>query len=257
MELIDEYRLLFTLEAKDGESVLLVMTDTRNSTEARTTFLLPYTGNGACLSLELDKDTHTRPYNESKPSFYDDPNQRLIVLSPANKHKYSRLVFRVEALFKHHEDGKDSRIEWDTWRESVAAPSGLRHNLPVTTWVSGCRFFAVLWGSPGPEMRVYDFSEKGRRCPGGEIDQCSRVRCLERAGAKVLPLDVVRARGTRDSIMLFTSVRTIVHIRFSFGIRLTSIFLFGRKVPGQFGRFDHLRAYFGSHLERAPVWKDE
>ena len=69
MELIDEYKLLFALEAKDGEPVLLsVMTDIRNSTEARTTFLLPYTGNGGCLSLELDKGAHTRPYrSQSSP----------------------------------------------------------------------------------------------------------------------------------------------------------------------------------------------
>ena len=240
MELIDEHRLLFTLGAKDEEPVLLVMTDTRNSTEARTTFLLPYTANSGYVSLEFDKDTHTRHYNKSEPFFCNDPDQRLIVLSPASKR--SRLFFRVEALLKHHEDGKNSRIEWDTWRESVATPSGLPHDLLTTTWISGCRFFVLLWRYPQLEMRVYDSSKTGRRCPEGEIDQLGGVRSLEHAGAKVLPPNVIGACGTRDSIMLFTSVRAILHIRFSFGIRLTSIFLFGRKVPRQFGRFDHLRA---------------
>ena len=202
MEFIDESRLLFTLEAKDGKPAALVMTDTSNLTEATTTFLLPSTETCRNVRLQLEKDAHTQSSDEPTAPFHNDPNQRLIVLTTSCRRF---LVFPVGALLGHH---KDSEVEWHMWKGSVATPSDLVLHRSLSTWVSGSRLFAASLNHPQTKMWVYDFSVEGRKLHlrRESIQVLGGVRSLRYAEKRYFPQIGQFVSGTRDSLLLFNTL---------------------------------------------------
>ena len=210
MGFIDEYRLLFTLEAKDHKNpAVLVMMDTENPDRATTTtFCLPR--GKACRNahLVLENDAHREPRDMPMTSFCDDPEQRLIVLL-TDCGRY--LVFPVGALLEHYKAGKDSKIEWDMWGKNVATPSNLifTPKIPIDTWVSGCRLFARFdCAGQRQKVCVYDFSwdSQGRHLESKPNSELGGVPSLGRAGEAEYPQSYRFVGGTRDSLIVFTGV---------------------------------------------------
>ena len=207
-EFIDEYRLLFTLEAEGGKSPALVIMDTKPDEKKRTTFRVSFPeATSERIFIQMEKGAHNRSKEEtSLAPFYQDPGQRLITLTT---HWASDiLVFRVEALLKHHKGGENSEVQWNYWKESVATVTLLHH--PVATWVSGCRLFILSNPQHGGEqmMRVYDFSREGQKFYQGDNVKHSRdgIKELVNVGERsFVPTFSNRVHGTGDSAISFTN----------------------------------------------------
>ena len=155
--------------------------------------------------LVLEKDAHTQSCNAPTTPVRDDPEQRFIVLDCGRF-----LAFPVKALLKHHKPGKDSKIEWGMWRESVAASSHVKWDDLLTVWVFGCRFFVATLCREGtqPMMQVYDFSVEGRE-PNLESEpdpELGGVRTLKCAGERIFPQYGDFVHGSRDTLMFTTDV---------------------------------------------------
>ena len=212
MDFIDEYKLLYTIKAKDDKPAVLVMMDTEYLVTT-TSFCLPIIGAGGGVRLVLEKDVHTKPYTTQATSFHDDPKQCLIVLT---KDCGRYLAFPVRALLRHHKPGKCSQIEWNVWGGNVATPSGLMssYSKPIDTWVSGCRLFATFYEQRVRRVWVYDFSEEGqeRHLESKPDPEPGDVRSLGRAGEKSYPHQHNFLGGTRDSLVVFIGVSATVSL---------------------------------------------
>ena len=207
MDFIDEYKLLFTLEAEDNNNpaVLAMMDTSKGDQVTTTTFCLPFREAGRNVHLLLERDAQAQSYNTPTTSFRDDTEQRLIVLITDRGRP---LIFPVGVLLKFHKAREGSKIAWDMWMENVATPSDLGiSRSEINAWVSGCRLFAFGFDGKQRKIYVYDFSEEGQeRHLGSEPDPELGVRSLGRAGEKNYPEGYSFVGGTRDSLMFITGV---------------------------------------------------
>ena len=216
MEFINNYQLLVLLDqAWDTAPQSLVLVDTEKVVEGapmQTTFRLSPHFN-LYPSFLLERGAHKPSPAESLAPFYQDPNQRIVALSP--QYHLGFLVFRVGALSKLLESHEGSEIGWDEWKSHVIN-SPIDQDLPETpevldACVFGCRLFSISSVVPVPDakMRAFDFSIQGRaNYLSEEVNaNVGGVRCMLPTGARaqVLGSDLFNTHSSHGSI-IFTYV---------------------------------------------------
>jgi hypothetical protein len=167
VELIDDYRLLFSSKQRVGVPPSLVLMDTEEDiggTPIQTTFLFPpHFVHSVTPSLISERGMHNLSLAKSPVPFHQDPAQRIIALRFESSPRC--LVLRVGALLELFKDREGTEIGWEEWKNHVVIPSLSRRSWgPRSVQVSGCRliFFWSTAGGLGSEMEVFDFSKQGR-----------------------------------------------------------------------------------------------
>jgi len=183
---------------------------------AQTTFQLPsYLCGLGYPSLVLECGVREPSPAEHLAPFYQDPAQRIAGLTMSRSLCY--LIFPVEALVGLAEGREGCEIGWDEWKKHVVIPYIDQPDL-LGICVSGCRLFCITSPGYGPDanMKVYDFSKKGRMEYLGERTNSGLVgvRYLSPTGVCLkLPwdsLDLTSMDGGRDSVTLF--IVSVLHL---------------------------------------------
>ena len=167
-------------------------------------------------SFLLEQGAHKPSPAESLAPFYQDPNQRIVALSP--QYRLGFLVFWVGALSKLLESHEGSEIRWDEWKSHVIN-SPVDQDLPETpevldACVFGCRLFSISSVVPIPDakMRAFDFSVQGRtNYLSEEVNaNVGGVRCMLPMGARaqVLGSDLFNTHSNHG-----TSAKPIAAVR--------------------------------------------
>ena len=208
-EFVDDYRLLLVLMPATNAPLCLLLIDTEKDVgggiPVHTSFRLsPHFDIVKHPSLFLERGAHKPSSTDYLTPFYQDPTQRIAVL--VMFHRFSYLVFPIEALLKLARNHEGREIGWDGWKKHVTLPS-LQY-CSADAWVSGCRFFRFNDG-PDVEIEVYDFSIRGRVRHQREKTYwyMGAVKCLQATRAKLHiqwhPNDVFVIGGGRGSIVFY------------------------------------------------------
>ena len=170
----------------------------------QTSFQLP-----ACFeypSLFFERGMHEPSSAESLAPFHQDRTQRIAMAFTSS---FGFLVFPVEALLELAGGHKGCEIEWDEWKIHTLIPSIPAPDL-VDFCVSGCRLFSVTSAyGPDVEVKVYDFSVRGRaKYLSEQVDaDLGGVRYLTSTGTSAQPPwhlnELCDMGGGHDSVAFF------------------------------------------------------
>ena len=205
-EFIDDYQLLAGLGSTPDlpQSLVLIDTEDVGGIPTQTTFhLSPMFEDVKGPHLLLERGVHKLSIEESQAPFYPDPTQRIILLRVHSATCY--LAVSVSALLELKNRG-GAEIGWDEWKGHVAAPRFGPRLLDL--WVSGCRLFSMFSTHPslGAQMRVYDFSVRGRvQYMSEEVNQqFSGLKYLLPTPAQArIPWKPIYSRSDNGSIVFF------------------------------------------------------